>query len=116
MPTIPPEILQFGIAGLLFVVWAYTFKHFSSSVSKISEDHNAAVKALAEKTSTAYKDAIDDSKSLNKELMVLIRENAKEEQELKTHLWQVLVRIEEKLDQPVRCPAVISTRKAASNG
>lgn len=111
MPPIPPEFLQFGIAGLLFVVWAYTFKHFSASTTKISEEHNQTVKSLAEKTSMAYEVAIADSKSLNRELMTLIRETSKEEQELKAHLIRVLTRMEEKLDQPIRCPAVIAGRK-----
>ncbi len=116
MPTIPPEILQFGIAGLLFIVWAYTFKHFSASIAKVSAEHNEAVKILADQTSSAYESAITDGKDLNRELMTLIRENANAEQELKSHLIRVLTRMEGKLDQPVRCPAAIQARTGDGNG
>ncbi len=116
MPTLPPELLQFGVASLLFVVWAYTFKHFSASITKVSEDHNEAVKSLADKTSSAYESAINDGKDLNQKLMDLIRENSKTEQELKSHLVRVLTRMEEKLDQPLRCPAAIQARQGDNDG
>jgi len=103
-------VLQYGVAGLLFLVWVYTFKYFSQGITKVSNDYNVSVKELTTAAGGAYQTAIDDSKSLNKELITLIRENAKEELELKSHLIRTLTRIEEKLDQPVRCPAAISGR------
>lgn len=116
MPVIPPEILQGGVAVMLLFVWAYTFKHFSESSARVSKDHNESIKALAKQTSEAYQAAIDDGKEMNRELMQLIRENAKDEQELKSHLIRILTRMEEKLDQPVRCPAAIQARNGGSDG
>lgn len=116
MPSIPPEILQFGVAGLMFIVWAYTAKQSNAAFVKVSEKSNDTVGKLAEQTSESYKEAIKDSRELNEKLMNLIRENAKDEQELKSHLIRVLTRMEEKLDQPVRCPAAIASRKGEADG
>lgn len=116
MPTIPPEVLQFGIAGLLFVVWAYTFKQQNSAFVRVSENSNAGISKAINEMGTAYQEAINDSRKQNKELLDLIRDNAKDEQEIKAHLIRVLTRMEEKLDKPVRCPAVIANRKGESDG
>lgn len=103
MPTIPPEILQFGIAGLLFVVWWSTFKFSTATFQKVAENNNATVTKLAAEAAAAYTKAIDDSREMNKELLKIIRESGKDNEEILSHLHTVLTRIEQKLDQPVQC-------------
>ena len=82
----------------------------------MSKDANEAVKELAEQTSQAYNTAIEDSKAMNEQLFMIMREHAKEELELKSHLTRILTRMEEKLDQPLRCPAAIQSRKGEPDG
>lgn len=110
MSFFSPELLQFGIAGLLFIVWAYTFKSQNRAFVEVSNKSSESIGEAVNEMGDAYKAAIEDSRSRNDALMNLIRENAREEQELKTHLIRTLTRLEEKLDQPVRCPAAIADR------
>ncbi|HKL20464.1 MAG TPA: hypothetical protein VJ904_01585 [Tichowtungia sp.] len=112
LASIPPEILQFGVAGLLFIVWVWTFK----MNTKVSEDNNKSIRALAEQTTTAYQTAISDSQATNKQLLTQLRDSHNEDLELKTHLIRVLTRMEEKLNQPMRCPYNVQDRRASDDG
>lgn len=114
LSVIPAEIWQFGVAGLMFIVWYATNKQSNETFAKVSESSNETITALAEKTSQSYDKNIEDSRTLNKDLMELIRTNAKEAQEVNSHLIRILSRMEEKLDQPLRCPAHINTNRSDS--
>lgn len=111
---LPAEVWQLGVAGLMFVVWYATFKMHV----KATENANKTIGDLATKTSASYEKAIEDSQKRNDRLIDLLkeqsqddRERSKEEQEVKSHLIRILTRMEQKLDQPLRCPAHINAQR-----
>lgn len=109
IPT-PGDLLQLGFAGLMFIVWYATFKKANESFVLVTTNSNETITSLAEKTSKSYEKAIEDGQKRNDQLIELIRANAKEEAEIKSHIIRILTRMEEKMDQPLRCPANIQTR------
>lgn len=110
MSSFPPEIVQFGVAGLMFIVWVWTFK----MNARIAEENNKSVRALSQQTSDAYQAAILDSQKTSQQLLMQLKDSHSESQELNTHLIRVLTRMEEKLDQPVRCPYNVQDRRASN--
>lgn len=108
---IPAEIWQFGVAGLMFVVWWATHKQSNQSFVAITESSNDTTALLTEKMSSSYGMAIEDSREMNARLLDLMRTTAKEEQEHKAHMIRILSRMEEKLDQPLRCPMHVAANR-----
>lgn len=106
----------------MFIVWYATFRLSNDNFAKASKDNNESfvkvsgnsnetIAKLADRTAESYNTAIKDSRNMNERLISLIRENAKEDQDIKSHLIRVLTRMEEKLDQPVRCPMNIQSQR-----
>lgn len=98
----------------MFVVWFATFKMHVQATGNANE----TISKLAAQTSDSYKKAIEDSQKRNDRLLDLLkdqgvknREVEKDSQEVHSHLIRILTRMEEKLDQPIRCPMNVAERR-----
>lgn len=112
--TAVPETVQWivdsGLSAALLGVLIWVVKNMLTQFDKSSTEAFKALKEITEAKDQQLKEAFDQHVKLSERILQVTTEFHNEESAQRDLLTRILTRMEEKLDQPVRCPAQINDR------
>lgn len=110
IPEMYQWIVESGLSAALLGVLIWVVKKMLTQFDKSSREAFVALKEVTAAKDTMIKEAFDKHVELSKQILEITKDFHKEEAEQRDLLTRILTRMEEKLDQPVRCPAQINER------
>ncbi|MEX1120868.1 MAG: hypothetical protein WED82_01955 [Balneolales bacterium] len=114
IPEIAGWIVDSGLSAALLGVLIWVVKKMLTQFDKSSTEAFKALKEVSEAKDKQLKDAFDQHVKLSERILDATSEFHRDEAEQRDLLTRILTRMEEKLDQPFRCPAQISDRSKES--
>lgn len=109
IPSLIELAINSGFSAIIFVIWYISFKSSSAALVSLTTGFKESTEALTMQSQKAYEDAIKANQQHSTDLKEIIKEG----HELHVLLVRNLQRIEDKLDQPVRCPYQVADRRPA---
>jgi hypothetical protein len=109
-----PETVQWivdsGLSAALLGVLIWVVKNMLTQFNKSSSQAFQALQEITAAKDKQLKEAFDQHVRLSEKILDVNTNFHEEEAAQRDLLTRILTRMEEKLDQPVRCPAQISER------
>lgn len=111
-----PQLLEFavnsGFTAVIFIIWYLSFKSTNANIERLTTQYTKSIEDLSLKNQKAYEDTISINHAREERLIAVIKDG----HEINVSLHRQLVRLESKLDSPVRCPMVVAERRANVKG
>ncbi|WP_020403749.1 hypothetical protein [Gracilimonas tropica] len=110
IPEMAQWIVESGLSAALLGVLIWVVKKMLSQFDQSSTQAFQALKEISEAKDKQLKEAFDQHVRLSEKILSITKDFHEEEAAQRDLLTRILTRMEEKLDQPVRCPAQIHER------
>lgn len=108
LPALVEFAVNSGFTAIIFLIWYLSFKNANASHERLTTQFTQSTEELSHKAQKAYEDALKINQEQNERLIAVVKEG----HELHVHLVRNLQRLEDKLNQPVRCPYQVSEQRA----
>lgn len=93
VPIGESAIAQFGVAGIIFVIWVFTFRYFSKQQN---ENFQAVLQVYNEKYENALKKSVDETNTI---ISTIHRENMQLVERINKQNEDTLKRVERQADE-----------------